>query len=182
MRDLHWALDVWRNGNWKDEYKGIRSDVGIGLDSTITSLDPQTKDRTLYIGNIHGGWGKVVIAWNGFQTSARMTHLVSGIRPSFGYIQDIDDFDNREIIEVVSPAIGRRRGVSGPQQLYMSCIPPKREHWATDMFFNSGRTTSVHKITREESAIITPTEYFRRLSAVVGEAYGPRWINGDWKT
>lgn len=129
--DLQWVLDIWKFGN-KDK-DGNRIDEGIDLEYTEPSLDPQTKDRVLYIGNRHGGWSKVILI--SIPYAEVVEKRMKALSPSFVYVDEITELDSSEYFTYVSAQIGRRRGISGPQQYVASCNPAGPSHWVYKTFF-----------------------------------------------
>lgn len=131
--DLQWALDIWRNGNWADENAGIRADSGMGLDYTEPTLDPQTKDRVLFIGNRFGGWSKVILV--SIPYAEAVEKRMKALSPSFVYVDEITELDSSEYFTYVAAQLGRRRGIRGPQQYVASCNPAGPSHWVYITWF-----------------------------------------------
>lgn len=107
--------------------KMTRIDSGMGLDFTEPRLDPQTKDRTLFIANRHGGWSKVLLISIPYPDV--VARRMKALSPSFVYADEITELDGMNYFTYVAQQIGRRRGIMGPQQYYASCNPEGPSHW-----------------------------------------------------
>lgn len=130
------VLPTWKEGNrhsllTKDlkpnPLAGELKDNGIGLQFTDTRMDPLTKDKTIWIGNVHGGWSKVMLKSipHGKMVSARL----KGPTPSFVYVEELTDCESAEYFKVPAAQLGRRRDITGPQQFVASCNPKGPSHW-----------------------------------------------------
>lgn len=131
------VLPTWKNGNkyplWNDdgtphpkaeEYK----DEGIDLDYTESQQDPDTKHRIIWIGNMHGGWSKVILVSIPYPEFVKSR--IKGPAPSFVYLEEITDLEGEEYFIHPAAQLGRRRDMKGvPQQLYASCNPDGPSHW-----------------------------------------------------
>lgn len=133
MYDLMWCLDIWRNGNWADREQTKRRDDGIGLEYTEPSLDPQTKDRIVYIANRHGGWSKVVLV--SIPYAEVVEKRMKSLSPSFVYADELTELDSKDFFTYVAQQLGRRRGIVGPQQYVASCNPEGPSHWVYEVFW-----------------------------------------------
>jgi hypothetical protein len=133
MYDLMWCLDIWRNGNWADKKQSARLDEGIGLEYTEPTLDPQTKDRIVYIANRHGGWSKVVLV--SIPYAEVVQKRMKSLSPSFVYADEITELDSKDFFTYVAQQLGRRRGIVGPQQYIASCNPEGPSHWVYKVWF-----------------------------------------------
>lgn len=130
MYDLGWVLDIWKNGNWDqtDPDHNRRLDDGIdGFEYTEPSLDPQTKDRVLYIKNQHGSWSKVILM--SIPYAEVVEKRMKSLSPSFIYVDEITELDSQEFFTYVAQQLGRRRGIKGPMQYVASCNPEGPTHW-----------------------------------------------------
>ena len=130
------VLPAWRDGNKvmsHSEWNGEYLDHGIGLEFTESRLDPNTKHKYLWIGNIHGGWSKVIMI--SIPYAAAVEKRVKGPAPSMVYIDEITEFDGPEIMEFTAAQLGRRRSIQGPQQFTASCNPKGPGHWVYQKFF-----------------------------------------------
>lgn len=133
--DLEWILDIWKNGNIDptDKDRRLRLDVGMGLDYTAPKLDPQTKDRVIFIGNRHGGWSKVILM--SIPYAEVVEKRMKSLSPSFVYVDEITELDSKEFFVYVAQQLGRRRGIKGPQQYVASCNPEGPSHWVYQVWW-----------------------------------------------
>lgn len=133
--DLCRTLDIWRNGNRdpKDLTGKRRIDAGLGLDYTEPLLDPNTKDRVIYIRNRHGGKSKVVLISLPYEEVVE--RRMKALSPSFVYADEITELASKKYFTYVAQQIGRRAGIVGPQQYYASCNPEGPSHWVYQVWW-----------------------------------------------
>lgn len=184
--ELQLALDVWQNGN-KDK-DGGRIDGGMGLQFTEPTLDPQTKDRTLYIYNRHGGKSKVILISIPYAESVEKR--MKGLSPSFVYIDEITELEGKAYFTYVGNQLGRRKSIRGPQQYYASCNPEGPSNWVYEVFFvdcvdpETGKRDSkydVFHIPVSENEHNLPAGYLDRLKRTIrDEIDRARLIEGRW--
>jgi hypothetical protein len=182
--ELERALDVWKNGNL--DFEGNRLDDGIGLDYTEASLDPNTKDRVLYIGNKHGGWSKVMLV--SMPYAAVVARRMKGLSPSFVYVDEITEMEDATYFTYVILQLGRRKDIVGPQQYYASCNPDGPSHWVYKVFFEDcvdehGRLDPnylVLNIPLTENLHNLPKGYLERLQALKDPVERARLFEGRW--
>ena len=134
IADLQWVLDIWKNGNWKDENQNLRADEGIGIDYTEPALDAQTKDRVIFIGNVHGGWSKVILV--SIPYPEVVAKRMKALSPSFVYADEMTELAGPEYFTYVAQQIGRRRNIVGIQQYYASTNPEGPSHWVYKVYFD----------------------------------------------
>ena len=136
---LERLLDVWQNGNWTDRHMRTRADAGIGLQYTKSVMDPNTKDRCLFISNRHGGWSKVILM--SLPYASVVEKRMKNIEPSFVYVEEITELEagtgytGEEFFTFVALQLNRRPFISGPQQYYASCNPEGPSHWVYKKWF-----------------------------------------------
>lgn len=133
LNDLTWVLDIFKYGNWVDKSMEERADNGMGLDYTDAVLDPQTKDRCVFIGNRHGGWSKVILI--SIPYASVVEKRMKALSPSFVFADEITELDGMEYFTYVAQQLGRRRRIKGPQQYYAACNPAGPSHWVYKVFF-----------------------------------------------
>lgn len=110
---------------WKD---------GIGLEFTPSKLDPLTKDRHRWVKNRFGGWSKLLLV--SIPYAGAVEGRVKGPAPSMVYVDELTNCDGREYFTFTAAQIGRRRGISGPQQWCASCNPEGPSHWVYKLFWD----------------------------------------------
>lgn len=118
---------------------------GFGLEHSDSKLDPNTKDRHIWIGNRFGGWSKLLLM--SIPHSSQVKARVKGPAPSFVHIEEITECDGREYFTHLSAQIGRRRGIAGPQQFIATCNAEGPEHWVYRVFFEE----SLDPVTKERN-------------------------------
>lgn len=184
--DLEWVLDIWKNGNIDKE--GNRLDDGMGLEYTEASLDPQTKDRVLFIGNRHGGWSKVILI--SIPYAEVVAKRMKALSPSFVYADEFTELDSAEYFTYVAQQIGRRRGIKGPQQYYASTNPEGPSHWVYKVFFQdcvdqaTGKRDpkyAVFHVPVSENADNLPDGYIENLKSLYKDPVDrKRLLHGEW--
>lgn len=136
------VLPAWRDGNrypeWEDgkphPKAGELMDEGIGLEFTASKQDPDTKDRILWIRNMHGGWSMVMLVSLPFaEVVAARTR---GPAPSFIGFEELTLASSSEYFTSLAAQLGRRRGMGrSPQQFYASANPEGPSNWVYQKFF-----------------------------------------------
>jgi hypothetical protein len=184
--ELEKALDIWKNGNL-DKF-GNRTDEGMGIDYTESTLDPSTKDRILYIANKHGGWSKVVLI--SIPYPSMVEKRMKAISPSFVYVDEITELESAEYFTYVTLQIGRRPNIVGPQQYYASCNPEGPSHWVYKTFFEDcvDAETGVRDpqycvlhVPIQENAHNLPDGYLEKITSVLKDDIDyKRLILGVW--
>ena len=81
---------------------------GIGLEYTQSKLDPNTKDRHLWIGNRYNGWSKVLLI--SIPYADAVEPRIKGMSPSFLYVDELTNCHGREYF--LYPAAQLNRGSS----------------------------------------------------------------------
>lgn len=105
----------------------------IGLEYIPFKINPTTKDVIGWIGNRHNGWSKIQLMSipHAKQTAARM----KGMSPSFIGIDEISEFDSKDVVTYTIQQLRRRSGIAGPQQLYGTTNPTGDDTWVFDLYF-----------------------------------------------
>lgn len=186
ISDLEWVLDIWRNGNIGKD--GNRVDEGMGLQYTESALDPQTKDRVIFIGNRHGGWSKVILI--SIPYAEVVAKRMKALSPSFVFADEFTELDGPEYFTYVAQQIGRRRGISGPQQYYAATNPEGPSHWAYKVFFDdpvdheTGERDpdyEVYHVPIAENSDNLPPGYLDGLKKLYRESTDKkRLLHGEW--
>lgn len=173
MYDLQWVLEQWANG--------------MGLDYTEPSLDPQTKDRCIYIGNRFGGWSKVILM--SIPYAEVVEKRMKALSPSFVYVDEITELDSKEFFTYVAQQLGRRRGIRGPMQYVASCNPEGPSHWVyhvwwVDCISAEGKRDpdfAVFHVPVSENYKNLPPGYVERLQQLYKDPIDRRrLLNGEW--
>lgn len=184
--DLQWVLDIWKNGNLDKD--GNRMDEGIGLEYTEPSLDPQTKDRVIFVGNMHGGWSKIILI--SIPYAEVVQKRMKALSPSFVYVDEVTELSGREYFTYVSAQLGRRRGIKGPQQYVASCNPEGPSHWVYKVFIEEPTNSdtgerdqafSVYHVAITENKHNLPPGYIEGLIKLFRDPTDyERLIHGRW--
>lgn len=185
LYDLCWVLDIWRNGNLDKD--GNRIDGGMGLEFTEPSLDPQTKDRCLFIGNRFGGWSKVMLV--SIPYAEVVEKRMKALSPSLVYVDEITELESHEYFTYVSAQLGRRRGIRGPQQYIASCNPTGPSHWVYKTWFvdcideygKRNQQFAVYHVPIQENQHNLPAGYIQNLIDILKDPTDRRrLLNGEW--
>lgn len=189
--DLEAILDIWKNGN-KEMIDGIetgsRIDEGMGLDYTPPALDPQTKDRVIYITNRHGTRSKVLLV--SIPHHSMVKKRMKALSPSFVYVDEIAELESASYFRDVVYQLCRRKNINGPQQYYASCNPEGPSHWVYNIFFercidadgNRNPDYEVYHIPIQENYHNLPPGYYEKQIApnLVDETDRARLLEGRW--
>lgn len=189
MYDLVWLLDIWKNGNLDPANPNQRLDEGIdGFEYTDASLDPQTKDRVLYIKNQHGSWSKVILM--SIPYADVVEKRMKSLSPSFVYVDEITELDSKEFFTYVAQQLGRRRGIKGPQQYFATCNPEGPSHWVYKVWFEdcidkeTGKREpayEVHHVPVAENRHNLPPGYVEKLQSLYKDPTDvARLLEGRW--
>jgi hypothetical protein len=178
-------------GIWQDLETLIIPDWvrGIGLDYRESRLDPQTKDKVIWIGNQHSGWSKMVLKSIPF--AKFVAARIKGPAPSGVYVDEITDCEGPEYLRFPSAQLGRRRDIDGPQQFTASCNPKGPSHWVYKAFWTDCINTdtgerdpsfSVYHVPISENIHRLPAGYYERLKAIFSgdDIEMRRLMNGEW--
>lgn len=161
---------------------------GIGLEYSDSKLDPNTKDRNRWIRNRFGGWSKLMLI--SIPYAAAVEQRVKGPAPSHVYVDELTNCDGREFMLYPAAQLGRRRGISGPQQFCASCNPQGPSHWVYKVFFeevidDKGKRDpnfSVYHVPIKENEKRLPEGYVKNLEMILSSDLieRRRLINGEW--
>lgn len=189
MSDLDWILDIWKNGNWADREQTTRADEGLeGFDYTEAKLDPNTKDRCIWIGNQYGGWSQVILV--SIPYADVVEKRMKNLSPSFVYVEEITELDDKRFFTYVAQQVGRRRKIKGPQQYMASCNPEGPSHWVYQVWFvdcvdpETGRRDpryAVYHVPIAENKHNLPPDYVRDLKSLYTDPLdAERLLKGIW--
>lgn len=186
--DLEGVLDIWKNGNRDKD--GNRVDTGMGLEYTEPYLDPNTKDTTIEITNIHGGRSTIILI--SIPYPSQVSRRMKAMSPSFVYFDEITETDGDEYFAGISQQLGRRKKyeIKGPQQFYASCNPEGPSHWVFDVYFvrcvdkdgTRDPKFNVFHIPIEENRHNLPDGYYEGqvLPTLKDDIDFRRLIKGEW--
>jgi len=186
--DLERVLDTWRNGNLDREGNRIDSGMGENFEFTQPKLDPQTKDRHLFIGNRHGGWSKVVLM--SIPYAEVVEARIRSLSPSFVFMEEITLMSSEDYFTYVASQLGRRPGIIGPQQFYAACNPEGPSHWVYKRFWDkcidekTGKRSpkySVYHVPIMENLGHLPPNYLDSLDEILKDPIvRARLLRGEW--
>lgn len=106
---------------------------GFGLEHSDSKLDPNTKDRHIWIGNRFGGWSKILLM--SIPHASMVNARIKGPAPSYVHVEELTDCEGREYFTGPNAQIGRRRGIEGPQQYVATCNAKGPSNFVYKIFF-----------------------------------------------
>lgn len=162
---------------------------GFGLEYSDSKLDPNTKDRHIWIGNQHGGWSKILLM--SIPHASMVNARIKGPAPSLVHVEEITDCEGREYFTGPNAQIGRRRDVGVPQQFIATCNAKGPSHWVYKVFFEESidKSTgerdprySVYHIPVAENIHRLPPGYVENLFEIYknDNIQLRRLIHGEW--
>ncbi len=162
---------------------------GIGLEYTQSKLDPNTKDRHLWIGNRYNGWSKVLLI--SIPYADAVEPRIKGMSPSFLYVDELTNCHGREYFLYPAAQLNRRPNIEGPQQYTASCNPEGPSHWVYRTFFEecvdeeSGerdKDYSVYHVPIKENVHRLPETYVQSLRQILRNdpVERRRLLEGEW--
>jgi hypothetical protein len=172
-------------GFWYDLETKIlpRWKQGIGLEFTNSKLDPLTKDRHRWIRNRHGAWSKILLM--SIPHSSMVEQRIKQIAPSMVSAEELTDCDGPEYYTFAALQLGRREGITGPQQYCASMNPKGPSHWVYKLLFEEHADDpefGVHHVPITENRHRLPRGYIERLERTLknNPTLRDRLINGVW--
>lgn len=162
---------------------------GIGLEFRNSALDPLTKDRHRWIRNRHGGWSKLLLM--SIPHASMVEARAAGMSPSMIYVDELDKCDGIQYWTFLSGQLGRRKGITGPQQFCASCNPKGPSHWVYKVFFENcinpdtgvrKPNFSVYHVPIQENLHRLPAGYLERQHSIWAndEIMWKRLVEGIW--
>ena len=157
---------------------------GIDLEWLPSKLDPNTKDRILKVANRFGGWSTILQISIPYE--AAIGARIKGIHPSFIFGDELTDCDGRGYFSTMIGQLGRRRGITGPQQYVAACNPEGPSHWVYQVFFvepqGDRRFATYHVPYRENAHRPELRDYLATLEAAtkVDPVLHARLVEGRW--
>lgn len=162
---------------------------GMGLEYTPSKLDPNTKDRHLWIGNRFNGWSKVLLV--SIPYAEAVEPRIKGMSPSFIYVDELTNCNGREYFMYPAAQLNRRSNIIGPQQYTASCNPEGPSNWVYRVFFEDvldeetgepDKDFAVHHVPITENTHRLPPTYIESLKQIL--KHDPveqrRLLLGEW--
>lgn len=184
-------LPAWRNGNrFPDYLKGERHprsgelmDTGIGLHFTDPKLDPNSKDRHIWVYNKHDGWSKILL--KSIPHPLQVETRVKGPSPSRVYVDELTNCEGSEYYTYPALQLSRRRRTYTPMQYTASCNPRGPSHWVYQQLIlpaeEGNKNISVHHVPLQENLHRLPPQYVKRLDETLKDPYLRRQLlDGEW--
>lgn len=180
------VLPRWRNGNRDESGKPI--DEGLGIEYTDVKYDSQHNEY-IWIENMHGSWSMVVLV--SAPHANQLRDRMRGYEPSIALVDELTSCDSIEYLRAVAIQIGRREGVTGPQQYMAACNPEGPSHWVHKVWFEeafdpvSGEwDPDYHRIhvPIEQNAHNLPSGYIENLQKLYRNdpVEAARMLHGEW--
>ena len=189
LQDL--ILPAWRDGNRFPDFlngerhprAGERMDTGIGLHYTESRLDPNSKDRHIWVHNRHGGWSKILL--KSIPHAQQVEDRVKGPAPSMVYVDELTNCGGPQYYTYPALQLSRRRRTYGTMQFTASCNPKGPSHWVyQDIILpaqEGNKDISVHHVPLAENRHRISPDYIRRLDMTLKNPYERRRLmDGEW--
>jgi hypothetical protein len=162
---------------------------GMGLEYTSAKMDPNTKDRHLWIGNRFNGWSKVLLV--SIPYAEAVEPRIKGMSPSFIYVDELTNCNGREYFTYPAAQLNRRSNIRGPQQYTASCNPEGPSNWVYRVFFEdvldeetgeSDPDFGVYHVPISENTHRLPETYLKSLYQILKNdpVEQRRLIHGEW--
>ena len=162
---------------------------GMGLEYTQAKLDPNTKDRHLWIGNRFNGWSKVLLV--SIPYAEAVEPRIKGMSPSFIYVDELTNCNGREYFMYPAAQLNRRANIIGPQQYTASCNPEGPSNWVYRVFFEdvldedtgeADEDFSVYHVPIGENTHRLPPTYIESLKQILKNdpVEQRRLLLGEW--
>ena len=100
--------------------------AGQGLEYTEVKFDLQ-KNPYIDVTNKFGGWSRVVLI--SAPVPEFLRKRIRGYEASYVFIDEITMLDSPVYFTAVVQQVGRRKGITDPQQLVAACNPEGPSHW-----------------------------------------------------
>jgi hypothetical protein len=156
---------------------------GIGLEYTESKLDNLTKDRHRWVKNRFGGWSKLLLM--SIPHSSMVEARIKQMSPSMIVAEELTDCDGPEYFDFPSLQLGRRRGITGPQQYCASMNPKGPSNWVYKLLFDDHADDpdfSNYHVPITENRHRLPKGYIERLEKNLKNKpiLRARLIDGEW--
>lgn len=190
------TLPRWRDGNrfpdWlngeRHPHAGELMDGGIGLHYTESKLDPNSKDRHIWVFNKHGTWSKILL--KSIPHPSQVETRVKGPAPSMVYVDELTNCDGPEYYTWPAAQLSRRRATYTPMQYCASCNPKGPKHWVyTELIAPAleedegkrDKSISVYHVPIKENRRHLNPNYLQRLNSTLKNPYERRrLLDGEW--
>lgn len=106
---------------------------GIGLVSTETRYDYQTKKPYVWISNRHGGWSMIMLA--SLPVAAHVERKIRGREPDIMLVDEAQTLESDTYFTSLLMQLGRRKGKDDPSKIIFCCNPEGPSHWLYKRFF-----------------------------------------------
>lgn len=194
LQDL--TLPRWRDGNrypdWlngeQHPHAGELIDEGIGLHFTESKLDPNSKDRHIWVFNKFGTWSKILL--KSIPHPSQVETRVKGPAPSMVYVDELTNCEGHEYYTWPAAQLTRRRMTYAPMQYIASCNPRGPSHWVYKHLIDpdpeekgdQGKSDiAVYHVPLSENVHRVHPDYSKRLNNTLKDPYERRrLIDGEW--
>jgi len=197
--DEHNALSLIGSPSIRTGKEGVLFDLenyvlpewkaGIGLHHSPSGMDPNTKDRYIWILNRYGSWSKILLI--SLPYPEVIQSRIKAISPSHIFMDELTQCATRDYFTYPAAQLGRRQGIRGPQQYTASCNPEGPSHWVHKVFIDepmdedTGKRDpnfSVYHVPIKENIDRLPAGYIQQLEELF--AHDPveydRLVRGLW--
>lgn len=106
---------------------------GIGLVSTETRYDAQTKKPYVWISNQHGGWSMIMLA--SLPVASHVEGKIRGREPNIILVDEAQTLESDTYFTSLIMQLGRRKGFTDPAKIIFCCNPEGPSHWLYKRFF-----------------------------------------------
>ena len=160
-----------------------------GLDIDITD-ERQDTQKNLYIDveNRYGGYSRIVLI--SVPYGAFIKDRIKGFEPSYVFVDELTNLDTPDYFTAVVQQLGRRPGITSPQQYVAACNPDGPSHWVYKRFFEQPLSESgkwnpdyakFHVPIRENVENLPKGYYDRVMEAVANDPIEEaRMLRGEW--
>lgn len=107
---------------------------GIGLEFSNPRLDPNTRKHFVYVANRFGTHSRIVFL--SLPVASNIQHRMKGTEPSFGMVDEAQNFGDDSIFKYLIQQIGRHPFAKAENQMMLYCCNPDGpKHWLYKRFF-----------------------------------------------
>ncbi len=107
---------------------------GIGIVSTETRFDAQTKKPYVWISNRHGGWSMIMLA--SLPVAHQVEGKVRGREPDIIFVDEAQTLESDTYFTSLLMQLGRKMKTGGdPSKIIFCCNPEGPSHWLYKRFF-----------------------------------------------
>lgn len=193
------VLPTWRDGNqyprWTMDgkphpYAGQLMDDGIGLEFTEGKLDALTKDRSLYVKNMHGSYSQMML--KSIPHGRLVRQRMFGPTPSMICLEELTDCGSVDYLTYTAVQLGRKKDSRVVNQWTASCNPSGPSHWVYKWFWDTAMADKLNGIRKPDYGVyhfpigenrqhIDP-DYYRSLQELFSNdpTAEARYMRGLW--